>query len=421
MIAAGAFTLCEMALAMLIGQFAERERAEIVLFAAFRPWLLIGLALAAARWPLRRRWTLFLAALLLAGLCEALFARLLGGAWPVTESLAALLASAVLVGVLDLVAQAVLRWWPGRWAILPGAVAGILLLAIPGPLRLYSSAIMPADAPAPALRPRVQLLTGLPLLWGEGEFGTGVQQSPPAILGALERRFAIVPIDIARPDILARAELLLIAQPRPPGPAGLVAIDDWIRRGGRAVILTDPQLIWPSHHPLGDPRRPPADDGLGPLLAHWGVTLLPGRPGLETRHVTDGGRRRRVVLAGAGTFESSGGACLVERAGLTAHCRLGRGRALLIADADMVADAMWVGPGALGAARAGRIADNPAYLIDRLDRLAGRLPAGDEVRWIEQPSRIIAALISALMAPAMLTVLGLVRLRRRTTAPMMVN
>ena len=53
----------------------------------------------------------------------------------------------------------------------------------------------------------------------------------------------------------------------------LVELDQWVRGGGRLLLLADPMLEWPSERPLGDRLRPPpafADTG---LLAHWGLRL----------------------------------------------------------------------------------------------------------------------------------------------------
>ena len=71
-----------------------------------------------------------------------------------------------------------------------------------------------------------------------------------------------------------------MAQPRAQPAEDLVALDNWVRGGGRVLLLADPMLEWPSERPLGDPFRPPptfADTG---LLAHWGLKLdAPDEPG----------------------------------------------------------------------------------------------------------------------------------------------
>ena len=50
-----------------------------------------------------------------------------------------------------------------------------------------------------------------------------------------------------------------MAHPLAQPAEDLVALDDWVRGGGRVLLLADPMLEWPSKRPLGDPLRPPAD------------------------------------------------------------------------------------------------------------------------------------------------------------------
>lgn len=180
---------------------------------------------------------------------------------------------------------------------------------------------------------------------------------------------------------LGTASLLLVAQPRPPGPAALVAIDGWVRGGGRTLILTDPALRWPSDLAWGDPRRAPIDDGLGPLLLHWGLELEPPRGGKAL--IVRGVEGRRLHIAAPGRFIKRGGVCAVMHGGLMADCPIGQGRALLFADADLLHDLLWIGPGAAGATRAGRLADNAAFIIDQIDKLGGRAGhrQADRVDW----------------------------------------
>ena len=64
-----------------------------------------------------------------------------------------------------------------------------------------------------------------------------------------------------------------MAHPLAQTAENLVALDAWVRGGGRVLLLADPMLEWPSKRPLGDPLRPPPmfmDTG---LLAHWGLRL----------------------------------------------------------------------------------------------------------------------------------------------------
>ena len=120
-----------------------------------------------------------------------------------------------------------------------------------------------------------------------------------------------------------------MAQPRAQPAEDLVALDRWVRGGGRVLLLADPMLEWPSERPLGDPLRPPPmfmDTG---LLGHWGLRLdAPDERGPKTAKL--GGYRISTVSPGP-----LSGSCRISADRLVAHCRLGQGRATIVADADL--------------------------------------------------------------------------------------
>lgn len=179
----------------------------------------------------------------------------------------------------------------------------------------------------PADRPVLLLLTSLPLLFGE-DFS--LQDSGSPALKALQARYRIVPISVTDDGELAKGRLLMMAQPLAQTAENLVTLDAWVRRGGRVLLFADPMLEWPSKRPLGDPLRPPpmfADTG---LLAHWGLRLdTPERRGLVERQL--GGRK--VVTASPGTLW---GGCDISADRLSARCNVGKGDAIIVADADLL-------------------------------------------------------------------------------------
>ena len=187
-------------------------------------------------------------------------------------------------------------------------------------------------------------MTALPIVWGEGEPSDILagRSGATAAYRALQRDYAVTPIDTLDAQRLAGRALLLLAQPRGLAPAELVALDEWVRGGGRVLVLTDPALAWPSALPLGDPRRAPAIGLLDPLLIHWGLALddpAPG-PALTERRLADG---RTLRLASPGALRATGSECRVSEQGLIARCLLGRGAALVVADADLLDARLWDG------------------------------------------------------------------------------
>ena len=178
----------------------------------------------------------------------------------------------------------------------------------------------------PAQKPTLLLLTSLPLIFGEG---FSVDGGSPA-LSALREHYDVVPVSVTSPMELRKARLLLMAQPLAQTPENLVALDEWVRGGGRLMLLADPLLEWPSKRPLGDPLGPPPmfmDTG---LLQHWGLRLdAPDQRGAQTRRLGDA----EILTASPGSLE---GGCEISTDRLVASCEVGKGRAMIIADADFL-------------------------------------------------------------------------------------
>lgn len=209
------------------------------------------------------------------------------------------------------------------------AVALVIALLVAAAVAMAVLGRGPGRLPprAPGDRPTLLLLTSLPLVFSE-QFSLAGGGSPA--LSALEARYHVVPISVADETELSKGRLLLMAHPSAQPAEDLVALDDWVRRGGRVLLLADPMLEWPSSRPLGDPLRPSPmfmDTG---LLTHWGLRLdAPDRRGLRMEKMGD----FQVLTASPGTLS---GRCDIASNGFVARCRLGAGRAIVVADADIL-------------------------------------------------------------------------------------
>ena len=180
-------------------------------------------------------------------------------------------------------------------------------------------------------KPALSVITGLPLFFGEGFTLEG--EKHPA-LARLEEDFTLVPVD--GPEQLPPGGLLLAAQPRAMTAERLVALDRWVREGGRLLLLADPWLTWGSEAPLGgEPARPPIEYADTGLLNHWGLTLEKRRtPEAERIDRELGGDS--IKIAAPGSLTASGKACVVTRDQFVARCQLGHGTAVIVADADLL-------------------------------------------------------------------------------------
>jgi hypothetical protein len=115
-----------------------------------------------------------------------------------------------------------------------------------------------------------------------------------------------------------------------------VALDDWVRAGGRVLLFADPMLTGHSAFALGDRRRPQDVVMLSPILRHWGLELRfdESQPAGE-REVEWLGTRVPVNLPGH-LAALPQGRCAIEAGGLAARCRIGAGEVLCIADAALL-------------------------------------------------------------------------------------
>lgn len=209
----------------------------------------------------------------------------------------------------------------------------------------HASAGHDADSLRDESRPSLALMGTIPLYWGEVESVTGTgfdalvsgTHHPHWARAVLEEQFSLWPLDYLSADALAGYDRLLMAQPRGLSPEENVALDAWVRGGGRLLLFADPAMTGHSHYHLGDRRRPQDMVLLSPILAHWGLTLQfdDGQPeGLRSGEIW--GHPLPVNLQG--TFVEAGeeADCVAFARGLAAQCRLGSGYALLIADAAML-------------------------------------------------------------------------------------
>jgi hypothetical protein len=189
---------------------------------------------------------------------------------------------------------------------------------------------------------RLGLMTSLPLYWPEahdvGELLQNREQTGQA-RQALERRYVLEPLDTLEAEVLRDYDRLLLAQPRALSPGENVALDQWVRDGGRLLLFADPMLTHHSHYGIGDKRRAQDVILLSPILARWGLELTfdPEQPAGERQADVDG---IAVPVSQSGAFAlQPGGSCEIAGAGILARCRIGRGTVTILADAAVLDEA----------------------------------------------------------------------------------
>lgn len=240
--------------------------------------------------------------------------------------------------VVALAADALLQWQRGR-------VTGFLLAAalVAGWFTASHALLALLYRPAAAHGPAVTMMTGLPLRWSEGNdlaamLARGMNEDPA--LARLRRAGSVELVDSIVDNPPRPGGVLLLAHPRALAPQELVAIDAFVRGGGRTVILADALTGWPMRHPIGDPRNPPVTSLLTPLLDHWGVTLAAASPADRRALAADVGGAR-LQLFSAGRFDRLPAGCRAYANRRIARCPIGQGEAWLVGDADLLFAPLW--------------------------------------------------------------------------------
>ena len=121
---------------------------------------------------------------------------------------------------------------PVRKAVLALLLVGLLVAA---GLLLTPHAASEASGD----KPRLALISSLPLLFGE-EFGLATPR--PVAMDEIEARYTVIPVAVADRASLTGFARLLMAHPRAQPAEDLVALDQWVHRGGRVMLLADPML-----------------------------------------------------------------------------------------------------------------------------------------------------------------------------------
>ena len=207
-----------------------------------------------------------------------------------------------------------------------GAIGALLVAIAAASGMLLRASDEPLPKRPPNERPVLLLLTSFPIALPER---FSLDEGGSELLPALEKRYRVVPISTSDAASLSGGRLLLMAQPHAQPAEMLVALDSWVRRGGRLLLLADQRLEWPSELPLGDVARPPSSFPDTGLLAHWGIELEPPDAAGPVR-------LGPVAYLSPGRLRSTNPRCELSRDRIVAQCAIGKGRVAVVADADFV-------------------------------------------------------------------------------------
>ncbi len=198
------------------------------------------------------------------------------------------------------------------------------------------------EAPDPGEKPALGLFASLPIYWAEStDIREAIDSGAPTHWArtALQQHNRLVPLDTLDGPELKRLGRLVMAQPRPLAPGENVALDDWVRSGGRLLLFADPFLTEESQFMLGDKRRPQGMVVLSPILKRWGLELRFDEDQPEGEQtVTVDGLALPVELSGTLAIVPPGAPseCTLAKEPLIATCRVGKGTVTVVADAALL-------------------------------------------------------------------------------------
>ncbi|MDG5748981.1 ABC transporter [Qipengyuania sp. XHP0207] len=234
-------------------------------------------------------------------------------------------------------------------------------------LALAACGIGPKAASEDTSKAELALFSTLPIYWGEGgDLAALIDEArgPDWVRAQLEYRFTLTPVDALEPEILAQYDRLLLAQPRPLAPSENVALDEWVRGGGRLLVFADPLLTRHSEFSIGDRRRPQDVVLISPILKRWGLELqFDETQPVGERWVEAYDGQFPVNLPGQFVRVEPGAPseCHVSETGVLAQCLVGDGRVTLLADAAILD---WEGEGDPPPRRAGSLDNLVAAALD---------------------------------------------------------
>jgi ABC-type uncharacterized transport system involved in gliding motility auxiliary subunit len=125
-------------------------------------------------------------------------------------------------------------------------------------------------------RPVVGIVSALPL---QGDFMAAMQGrplQPYVIVDQMQQLYDVHSLGVDFDKVPADVDVLMIVQPQGLRDKTLYAIDQFVLKGGRAIVFVDPNSETQLQHPSQmAPPGGPVDSNLEKLFAAWGVSFDP--------------------------------------------------------------------------------------------------------------------------------------------------
>jgi len=151
-------------------------------------------------------------------------------------------------------------------------------------------------------KPTLGILSGLPIQGGMQMTPQGrpSRTQPWAIAGQLDELFETVDIEADVDRIDAEVDVLMVVHPQDLSQQTLYAIDQFVLRGGHAIVYVDPHSEMQQAMAGGNPmmQQQPTSSDLAPLFEAWGVAYDPDKVAGDRRAA------RRVSTGRGGSMQA---------------------------------------------------------------------------------------------------------------------
>src|SRR5687767_15038223 len=140
-------------------------------------------------------------------------------------------------------------------------------------------------------RPKVGLMSGLPVLGERFNPFTRQSSDPWVLANELKREFDVKEVGLNAKEIDKELNVLLVIHPRDPSPQTEYALDQFVMRGGKLIVFVDPYAYFDQMPTMPGIPPQPSSSTLPTLFKAWGIEMDPGKVVSDLVFGSGGGAR----------------------------------------------------------------------------------------------------------------------------------
>ncbi len=140
-------------------------------------------------------------------------------------------------------------------------------------------------------RPKVGLMSGLPVLGEKFNPFTRQSSEPWVLANELKREFEVKPVAMEAKEIDKDIGVLLLIHPRDIQPQTEYALDQFVLRGGKLIAFVDPYAYFDQAPTMPGIPAQPSSSNLPVLFKAWGVSYSPEKVISDVVFGSGGGQR----------------------------------------------------------------------------------------------------------------------------------